>query len=58
MTKISLFAQLNAFHWAREIEQSDAELATVISTVKETGTSEKDVLAQLEDKYRYQYRSI
>jgi len=47
----SLFAQLNAFHWARETEKSDAELATVISRVKETGTSEKEVLAQLEDKY-------
>ena len=47
----SLFAQLSAFYWARGIEKSDAELATVISRVKETGTSEKEVLAQLEDKY-------
>ena len=47
----SLFAQLSAFYWARGIEKSDTELATVISRVKETGTSEKEVLAQLEDKY-------
>ena len=31
----SLFAQLSAFYWARGIEKSDAELAKVISTVKE-----------------------